>query len=357
MALQPRKQRVVIHSGNFGNRWIRRWADSWDSILIDSGPKQIVKAIKQVREALAGGQAVLLFPEGGISRTGQIRTFRPGMMKMLQGTNAVVVPIYVDDLWGSFFSFAGGGFFRTLSWRWRYPVTITYGQPLQDVQNEREVRQAVQLLGAQSVNYRQKKYTLPPLAAIRSCKRRLFRSKFADTSGADATGGNTLLRSLILRRLLRKHVLADDERRVGLLLPPSLGGVLANLALALDGRCAINLNYTLSSDLINHCIRAAGIQHLLTSRQVLKKLDLELDCKVICLEDFRAKVTAVDKVIGMLQLALPSSLLAATLGLNRLRGRRCGNHHFHVRFHRNAQRCGTDLRQYCIECRSDRSGD
>ena len=52
------------------------------------------------------------------------------------------------------------------------------------------------------------------------------------------------------------RVLAEDERNVGVLLPPSVGGLVVNAALALDGRVAVNLNYTVSSEVMNDCIRA-----------------------------------------------------------------------------------------------------
>ena len=60
-----------------------------------------------------------------------------------------------------------------------------------------------------------------------------------------------MTRALVLKRLLRKHVLAANESNVGILIPPSVGGAIVNLALALDKRVAINLNYSLTPDLIN----------------------------------------------------------------------------------------------------------
>ena len=76
----------------------------------------------------------------------------------------------------------------------------------------------------------------------------------------ELTGGQLLLRTLILRRLLRRHVLADNEQYVGVLLPPSNGGVMVNMALALDRRIAVNLNYTVTANVMNACIeRAASV--------------------------------------------------------------------------------------------------
>lgn len=326
MAISERPIRPIVFGGNFQNRFLRWWAKDWDTVIMERGPKKIIKALSQIREGLNDGDAFLLFAEGGITRSGQVRAFRPGMMKMLQGTDAKVVPVYLDELWGSIFSFSGKRFFKKIPRQWRYPVSVHYGNPLSDVQNVHEVRQAVQILGASAVEKRQRPFVSLPRATVRRCKQQLFKSKFADSSGSDLTGGNCLLRTLILRRLLRRHVLAPGdfhtgESRVGLLLPPSVAAVLANLAVAWDRRTAVNLNYTLSSDSLNECIAAANIKHVLTSRQVLSKLDLKLDAEVVCLEDFKSKVTLADKILAATStFAVPSWLLTRIMGLGKIRG-------------------------------------
>ena len=60
-----------------------------------------------------------------------------------------------------------------------------------------------------------------------------------------------------------------ETNYIGILLPPSAPGFLANMALALDRRVAVNLNYTASSDVMNACIKDAGTKHVLTSRRVM----------------------------------------------------------------------------------------
>ena len=76
------------------------------------------------------------------------------------------------------------------------------------------------------------------------CKKRKFKSKAADSSGVDVTGGQLLMRSLILRRLLLRHGLGSDEQYVGVLLPPSVGGLVANAALTLDQRITVKQDLT-----------------------------------------------------------------------------------------------------------------
>ncbi len=155
---------------------------------------------------------------------------------------------------------------------------------------------------------------------LRMCRRSMRRSKIADSSGIDMTGASLLLRTLIFRRLLRRNVLAADESNVGVLVPPSAGAVLANAALAVDRRVAINLNYTFSSKILNDfCIGPAGIRHVLTSRKVMERFQFDLDAELVYLEDFKEQITLTDKLTAAMQTWLvPIPILERQLGLHRV---------------------------------------
>jgi acyl-[acyl-carrier-protein]-phospholipid O-acyltransferase/long-chain-fatty-acid--[acyl-carrier-protein] ligase len=154
---------------------------------------------------------------------------------------------------------------------------------------------------------------------IRICRRALFRRKLSDSTGAQVTGGQLLMRALILRRLLLRELLAPDEQHVGVLLPPLVGGVIVNAAIALARRVSANLNYSATSEIINSCIRCAGIRHVLTSRRVMEKFDLSLDAELVFLEDLRPKVTVVDKLIAAFQAyLLPAGLLDRQFDLEKI---------------------------------------
>jgi acyl-[acyl-carrier-protein]-phospholipid O-acyltransferase/long-chain-fatty-acid--[acyl-carrier-protein] ligase len=162
---------------------------------------------------------------------------------------------------------------------------------------------------------------LLPSAFLRSCKKKLRTIKVADTLGGKLTGGEVLLRTLILRRILRRQVLAADEKCVGVLLPPSAAGVLANVALALDKRVTVNLNYTVKADVMNFCLREAGVRHVLTSRRFLDKLGLTgLEAEIVYLEDFKTAATWTDKLVAAVQAyATPAPVLERVLGLSQIR--------------------------------------
>jgi acyl-[acyl-carrier-protein]-phospholipid O-acyltransferase / long-chain-fatty-acid--[acyl-carrier-protein] ligase len=156
--------------------------------------------------------------------------------------------------------------------------------------------------------------------AIRICRKRLRATKLADTTGAPLTGGETLTRALVLRRLLRRSVLAPDEKHVAVLLPPSAAAVVVNLALTLDSRVVVNLNYTLPAEMLNSCIAQAGVRHVLTSRRFLERMPLELHAEMVVLEDFREAATRTDKVLSAaMAFAMPAPLLIRRLGADRQR--------------------------------------
>ncbi len=145
--------------------------------------------------------------------------------------------------------------------------------------------------------------------------------KVADSTGAKLSGLDLLLRSLILRRLLLRHVFKPGEQNVALLLPPSVPATVANFALSFAGKTSVNLNYTASSSILNQCIELAGIKHVLTSRKVMEKMDLQLNAELVYLEDFRDKVTLFDKLSGFVgSRFLPAGLLSQQLGVSKLKG-------------------------------------
>jgi acyl-[acyl-carrier-protein]-phospholipid O-acyltransferase/long-chain-fatty-acid--[acyl-carrier-protein] ligase len=127
------------------------------------------------------------------------------------------------------------------------------------------------------------------------------------------------MRTLILRRILRREVLAPDEQNVGLLLPPSVAGLVANATLGIDCRVAVNLNYTMTSELIDDCIAQCGIRHVLTSRRLVERFNLKLNAELVYLEDFKDKATRADKLTAAAATWLmPVRWLERRLGLTKL---------------------------------------
>jgi acyl-[acyl-carrier-protein]-phospholipid O-acyltransferase / long-chain-fatty-acid--[acyl-carrier-protein] ligase len=221
---------------------------------------------------------------------------------------------------GAVFSFERGRFIWKKPKYWPYPVSISFGQPLPHVDNVNIVRDAVLHLNTQSVLLRKERSMIPARRFIRQCRLAWSRTKVADSGGTELTGGKLLIGSLAFHALLTKKILKPDVQYVGLLLPPSVGGVLGNTALALAGKVTVNLNYTLTEDLVNYCIREAGIKQVLTSRAFMEKRPMNLDAEVICLEDLKQQITGTDKAKAFATAKLmPIGMLSRRLGLDRIK--------------------------------------
>ncbi len=159
-----------------------------------------------------------------------------------------------------------------------------------------------------------------PRRFLRMCRQQWRRSKMADSTGVELTGAGLLTRTLVLRRLLRRHVLAPDEKHVGVLLPSTVAGAVVNAALGVDCRVAVNLNYTASSDVINDCIAQCGIRHVLTSRKVMDRFSLKLHADLVYVEDLAGKITLGDKLVSATTAWLvPIAWLERRFGLTAIR--------------------------------------
>jgi acyl-[acyl-carrier-protein]-phospholipid O-acyltransferase / long-chain-fatty-acid--[acyl-carrier-protein] ligase len=154
---------------------------------------------------------------------------------------------------------------------------------------------------------------------LRACRAAGGRLKLADSLGTKLTGRDLLTRILVAKRVLDR-VLAPDEKRVGVLLPPTAAAAIVNAALALSGRTAVNLNYTLAQPLLDVCIDRAGLRHVISSPLFLSRVKLSVGDRLLDAGDLKKLATGIDKAMAFLgATAVPLPLLERMLGLHRLR--------------------------------------
>lgn len=317
-----RNIRMVAYADYVKGPWIGWLARLFGIIPIRSGdgPRALLQSLNTAREALLAGELVCIFAEGQVTRNGQLQKFERGLLKILKGTDAPVIPVFLDELWGSIFSYDRGKFLWKKPRHWPYPVSISFGAPLPGVNDVDVVRHGVLELGAKSMERRKHRRLLPAKQFIRQCRVAWRRTKVADSAGTQLTGGRLLAGSLALYRLLTSTVLKPENNYVGLLLPPSVGGVLANAAVTLAGKVAVNLNYTLSEDVVNYCIKDAGVQQVLTSRRFMEKRPMNLNAELIYLEDLSQQISGLAKIKALLIARfVPLRMLSRRLGLERVK--------------------------------------
>lgn len=235
--------------------------------------------------------------------------FKRGLEKIVDGLDVPIVPVYLDRVWGSVFSFKGGRFLWKRPARVPYPVTVSFGAPLPATTPAVEVRIALMAVGARATSMRRGNRDVLGRQFIASAKRHWGSFCMADSSTPPLTYGRALVGAILLSRWIRRHT--GSAPRIGLLLPASVGGALANIATAIAGKTSVNLNFTAGRESMTAAIERCGITTILTSRRFVAKAEIEPLPGMVFLEDIIPAFTPVAKA-AMLVTAflLPAPLLS-----------------------------------------------
>jgi acyl-[acyl-carrier-protein]-phospholipid O-acyltransferase/long-chain-fatty-acid--[acyl-carrier-protein] ligase len=275
--------------------------------------REVVAAIERARAELAAGHVVCIFAEGAISRTGNLLPFQRGVERIAKGLDVPIVPVYLDRVWGSVFSFKREKFFWKLPERLPYPVTVAWGKALPPTATASDVRQAITELGSLAMSIRRDADARLHVEFMRSARKRWRHLAIADSTGQKLTYGRALIGAFAFSRVLERRT--PGEPMVGTLLPATAGAVLANIGLYLAGRVPVNLNFTIGREALDAAIRQANIKTILTSRRFLEKANLPELPGMLFLEELRQEITGADKLRALINARLvPMPLLARRYG-------------------------------------------
>ena len=254
------------------------------AIPVAGGNRQeVLASIAQARAELERGHVVCIFAEGAISRTGNLLPFKRGFERIVEGLDVPVIPVCLDRLWGSVFSFKQGRFF----WKWPeqipYPVSVSFGAPMPATTSAADARQAIAELSSDAMTRRLDRRSVLHRRVIRTAKRHWGRFAMADVSGRELTYGRMLVAALMLSRWVRRT--CDGQAMVGLLLPASMPAALANLAVLIAGKVPVNLNFTAGREAMAAAIAQCGITTVISAKQFLAKAKLDAPEGTRLLED------------------------------------------------------------------------
>ena len=264
----PRPVRFVMERVIY-ERWYLRWFLDFFGVVPISGGRSR-EAIETVSRLLDAGEVVCIFPEGTISKNGQLSEFKRGFEKSARAAaSGVILPFYLRGLWGSRFSYAKEKLKASRREGRTRDVLVAFGQPLAREASAEQVKQAVFELSVTS--WQTHIATLPTLSAawLSAAKRRLGEVAVIDSAGTRLTNRRLLTAVLLFARRIKRLV---PEPAVGILLPASSAAAIANLAALLVGKQVVNLNYTASSEALLAGMRNAGVRHVITSDRFLAKL-------------------------------------------------------------------------------------
>jgi acyl-[acyl-carrier-protein]-phospholipid O-acyltransferase / long-chain-fatty-acid--[acyl-carrier-protein] ligase len=273
-------------------------------VAAEDSRRALLASIDAAIEAAKTGEVVVIFPEGKLTHSGQMDTFRSGLERIASRANVPVVPAHLDGLWGTISS-------RSLTWafpRLQRAVSLNIGAPLPSTTSAAEARAQVMALSYQSAQAQSdRNHRTLGGEVLSRMRRHPFRAAIRDVNGVLSYWKLVAVARILAGRL----GLADDERCVGLLLPPGRGGAMANLALAFMGRTAVNLNHTVGPVQLKRMCEMAGIRTIISATPYLRRIgDPGLSQRLVQLDVVMEKTSAFAVIMAACAAySLPSRLL------------------------------------------------
>ncbi|BCS89944.1 acyl-[ACP]--phospholipid O-acyltransferase [Pseudodesulfovibrio sediminis] len=310
----PRRLRFVMERAIY-ERWYLNWFLRRLGVIPIS-PRGSKTALKDIAKALSDGDCIVIFPEGAISRNGQLGEFKKGFEGPAKESGCTIIPFYLRGLWGSAFSFATPRLREMSRIRKVRDVTVCFGEPLSSDASAHDVKQSVTHLSIDAWKYYSDTFDPIHIAWLKTAKRMMGQRAVADSTGAEMSHRRLLATCVLVSRLLAKQT--RGAQNVGVLLPASAGGTIANMALLMCGKTVVNLNYTVGPDSLQKALARAGIQTVVTSEKFVTRLkakgfDLKgilMGLTVFHMETLKDNISKAGflRTMAMVQV-LPTSLL------------------------------------------------
>jgi acyl-[acyl-carrier-protein]-phospholipid O-acyltransferase/long-chain-fatty-acid--[acyl-carrier-protein] ligase len=321
IAATDRPIRFLVFKGIYDHPYVKPLAQMMKAIPISSElhPREMLQSLHTASDALRNDEIVCIFAEGQITRTGQMLPFRRGLERIMKDVAVPIVPMNLDGVWGSIFSFERGRFLWKMPHHIPYHVTVSFGKPMPPTSTAIAVRAAVQELQAVAFEARKPRMRTLDRAFVHTARLHPLQFFMADGKTPRVSFASALVKTVFIARRLRRQV--GDQPMIGMLIPPSAGGALANYALMLAGRVPVNLNYTASNEVIASSAQQCGIDVVITSRAFLDRFpSMIIPGRTLLLEEALAAPRLTEKLFALaLAWLMPAGLLKRALGAHRVK--------------------------------------
>jgi acyl-[acyl-carrier-protein]-phospholipid O-acyltransferase/long-chain-fatty-acid--[acyl-carrier-protein] ligase len=307
----PRPIRYIIDEEFYRKPILHPFLRQLRCIPIDT--RHSHSAVRAATEKIAEGEVVCLFSEGQLERAGTLLRLRRGYELIARHANAMVVPVWLDQFWGSIFSFQGGRFFTKLPRRIPYPVTIAFGKPIEaNAADIATVREELLKLGEFCFSQRPSLNRHLAEPCVRGLKKRPFATAVVDGLDHSALSRSKLLgAAAALSRYLGKEF---PDERIAIVLPASKGSMVANLAVTLADKVPVDLNFTMGRAANESCCKRAGLRVAISATQFMERLkDFPWPERVLKLDELMPRLKPQIILWWMMSILLPARLLLRLL--------------------------------------------
>lgn len=270
-------------------------------------PREAVATLGAARKEVEAGEMIGIFPEGQITRTGHLLPFKRGYERIAK--DAPIIPCWIEGMWGHPLSMKGGRLFAAWDNWFRPRVRVIVGEPVPGNTPAEGLRAKVTELAAQAAHDKRTSADHLGLRFVRAARKQWSSLGMADSFGKELTFGNALIGSQLLRRWIDLN--CAGQPMIGLLLPNAVGSALANIAVTMSGRTAVNLNFTAGPASMASAVAQCNIKTIFTSKLFITKQKIEQTPSMIFIEELLPTFSKIDKAIAFAQCKfLPASWLA-----------------------------------------------
>src|SRR5438874_2837115 len=270
-------------------------------------------AVRVAAEKIGEGEIVCVFPEGQLERRGVLLRLQRGYELIARHSKAQVVPVWLDQLWGSIFSFQGGRFFTKFPKRFPYHVTVAFGKPLTaEDADSATVREELLKLGEFCFSRRPSLDRHLAEECVRGLKRRSFATAVIDgIDHSELSRAKLLGAAAALSRHLRKEF-ADE--RIAIVLPASKGSMLANLAVTMANKVPVDLNFTIGRAANESCCKRANLRVVISATPFIERIkDFPWPETILKLDELLPRMKRQIVFWWIISLLLPARLLLCLL--------------------------------------------
>jgi acyl-[acyl-carrier-protein]-phospholipid O-acyltransferase/long-chain-fatty-acid--[acyl-carrier-protein] ligase len=287
----PRLVRWISWKAIYDHKLLKPLFRLMRTVPIDlTSPRSAAATLAFCRAEVAAGELTGIFPEGQITRDGELLAFKRGFERIAGA--APIIPVRIDGMWGHPLSMKGGKLGGCWE-RWFRPrVTVTIGEPITGPITPETLRAKVMELAPTVHDTLGRRF-------VKAARARWGSLALADSFGKQLTFGQALTAAQLVRRWLDGH--APVQPMVGLLLPNSVGAALANIAVTMSGRTAVNLNFTAGPASMASAIEQCELKTILSSKLFVTRQKIVPMPGMVYLEDLLGGFTKSEKATAYLQ--------------------------------------------------------
>jgi acyl-[acyl-carrier-protein]-phospholipid O-acyltransferase / long-chain-fatty-acid--[acyl-carrier-protein] ligase len=298
--------KIIVNRG-VSQRWLfRPFMRSDYTVPIDTMNPY---ALKTVIEEVNRGMALLIFPEGRMTSTGNLMKIYEGTGFVAYKTGARILPLYLDNVYSTVYSKKKKN--RSIF----APIMMIIGKVhealnLDDMLPRKKKKVAAEIIYQVLCDMRYEIHNRTSTLGrefIRLCKANGGRMAFKDAMGTQVSYKKALTGAFVLGQYLA----GSSEKNIGVLLPNITITALLFMGLQIFRKTAVFLNYSSGSGALTHAMGLADLNTIVTSRQFLERVKLPPALfegrKMIYIEDLKEVLSIKKKLAGLMRTHFPGT--------------------------------------------------